>query len=130
MVDKKELRVGNIILREYSVIPLTVMEIKENTVRVSYTSDKPRTALIEYENLAPICLTHEILEKLPQFTEYPFSDEDGCYFEWCKAKDFCLLSGDNNDVYICDSPDIRFKYLHQLQNLIYTITGNELEIKL
>ena len=69
----------------------------------------------------PIELTEEILLK--------------CVFIPCSIIDnhfnisgMCIWKC--NDMFLCDKNGIHIKYLHQLQNLYFALTGEELEIKL
>jgi len=67
----------------------------------------------------PTPLTEEILEK--------------CGFvegEWLDETSLRYLYQANDILYISDSYSCPCKYLHQLQNLIFALTGTELEIKL
>jgi len=35
-----------------------------------------------------------------------------------------------NDMFLCDKTGVQLKYLHQLQNLYFALTGKELNIEL
>ena len=124
MIQPTELRIGNTVKHKTTGSILTVMEIKESTVRVSYTTDKPRTAIIEYNDLEPIPLTDKILLKCGFNFNFNAS-------RW-EINDVGLKITDILGKYYGTNFPIKvsFKYLHQLQNLIYAITGNELEINL
>lgn len=76
----------------------------------------------DYKHLEPIPLTAEILEK-------------------CSVKELADIStdtylkfGEDRKLYlVCDFVKVTDKpieYLHQLQNLIFSLTGKELEVKL
>jgi len=103
---------------------------------------KPHEFLAIHDNskrAKPVPLTEEILLKCPQFrNEYcdKNSGDESYYFEARinndKYHDLALLSGDKNgyfDVYLFPYENQRVKYLHQLQNLYFTLTGEELEVK-
>ncbi len=54
----KELRIGSITKQG------VVMEMRQNAVRVLYTSDREKIALIEYEIIEPIPITEQALIEL------------------------------------------------------------------
>lgn len=77
--------------------------------------------LSELSNCQPIPLTPKILEKRG-FASNPYQDRyelGDLHFEYC---------GIRNIVWCEKYPHI--KYLHQLQNLYFALTGEELTIKL
>lgn len=128
----QELRIGNWLI-DYSGKPfqwsLEHFEI--------LTLEKNRADIDEVIK-SPIQLTEEILLKCG------FSDKDykqgymGIdYKSGAMTFDFVLnkpgVMGNWNKCYTFSLPDYRFvniDYLHQLQNLVFDITGKELEVKL
>ncbi len=119
-----ELRIGNYIDLG------KVIEITENRVTVLRSEI---TGLIEsYPLLStnPIPLTHEILEKAGFERDLQFSEtftetyhvNINCHFE--------LIAFDDYFVFHTIAPNLQIKYLHQLQNLYFALTGEELDIKL
>jgi len=116
MIAINDLRIGNFITDpDLLNIPSVVVEIKYGFIVTNYND-----ALV---NAIPIKLTKEILDK--------------CGFknsEWeHKTKSDCLFVHDEI-IHIMDARDKNYsftapcKYLHQLQNLYYCLTGNELEV--
>jgi len=87
----------------------------------------------------PVPLTEDILIKCG-FTKIPLdrnNPEEGYYYSLIllddKSCDLSLVSGDKNgifEVYLFPYENIRFQYLHQVQNIYQSITGKELEINL
>lgn len=124
MVNIKELRIGNMVrlgkhdqvvfglLNNQSSSPVTCIMLAGN-------------AIWNYEReVNPIPLTPEILEKCGFDVEYT----NGGFLCWLKG-DFKLL--DRRLPYPqFHHPEALILHLHQLQNLYYALTGQELEIKL
>ena len=108
-VKAGELRKGNLVSQG------EIIELKHYSARIKYTSDKERTALINYVDLIPISLTEEVLlncDITAPIFKSNFSKDIGGYFIWVGGF----------KVYI--------KYLHQLQNLYFALTSKELTINL
>jgi len=79
------------------------------------------------ENLEPIPLTEEWLVK---FSFDPDKDDYlGTSIVW--EEDICIYDhGDNiYSLYRYNDQHVYIKYIHQLQNLYFALTGQELEIK-
>jgi hypothetical protein len=90
---------------------------------------------IELELVAPVLLTPEILEKCG----FEKIDHDNKVFTYDADNiriPVCLhWPGINNEASLTNVSHTeilseRFKYVHQLQNLFYALTGTELEVKL
>lgn len=135
----QELRIGNLVKCKtsndsaiYSVFQIDGLGLK---VRLSH----PRhTEFTPIDRIKPIPLTEEVLLKCG------FSDKDykqgyiGIdYKSGAMTFDFVLnkpgVMGNWNKCYTFSLPDYRFvniDYLHQLQNLFFDLTGEELEVKL
>jgi hypothetical protein len=118
----KELRIGNSILQFGKVISVstyTLQVLEENGDAHDY---------------APILLTDEVLAKcglLFSKTQWP----NGTDYAHIWAKDsFSIIRNPPSakwDLYLCrDYDGITVTCLHQLQNLYFTLTGEELNIEL
>lgn len=120
MVNQKELRLGNKIMYKGEV--RTVNMIHDNgyamgDIRGGYYADG------NHKHYDPIPLTPEILEKCGfvfdtvtyQIGNIMLSECDGYFNFWLNQ----LYQGSIRKIYS----------LHQLQNLFYALTGQELEIK-
>lgn len=135
MIQANELRIGNWL---QSKIPFQVTG--ENIEQFSRGVNHP-TQLI-----SPIPLTPEILKKCGfeenlggwyldgDIDQKSFRSDDR-KFAWCMT----LSHVDDNDVHfrvgyssvlINDAPARHIQYLHQLQNLYYSLTGKELTINI
>lgn len=120
MIDVKELRIGNYVQpknnsgREAKIG--TVFAIGSYLVSVNGNNNQ-----YDYHLLEPILITEEILGKC-KFVKQEL-DDTVIYYNSLMELDayFCLKVGIHN---------IEVKYLHQLQNLFFDITGKELEVNL
>jgi hypothetical protein len=121
MIEIKELRIGNWL----SFLPFTKVNRKD-TVKID---SELLTAILRNDEkfYDPIPLTPEILEKAgfknPEKDLYLIDlNADG--------KHFTLLKNLNGFVVLSHEITYVLKSVHQLQNLIFALTGNELEINL
>ena len=150
----QELRIGNIVMVDnpkyhprLDGIPLRVTGFEErvissrsdHVVRLEHIKQKPNSFYESYSQflkfIKPITLTEEILLKCgfeKDDTGVDMFDPD--YAEWyqmefpvigilCQSSDKKYLFDENTDT-------LRIQYLHQLQNLFFDLTGEELEVKL
>lgn len=150
MINSKELRIGNKLTKDTGVI-FTVYEVKQNSVKATYQvedrdfppptprdrlSKGERMAIIDLDKLSPIPLSPEILEKagFKKIYHEDFSDSfilnvstEGV-IKW--EDDGSILINDRLDDGIGYATNCVCKYVHQLQNLIHSLTGQELTINL
>jgi hypothetical protein len=137
MIQANELRIGNWVYVTDEV--LVGDEFKENFIaRVqtikglgSLSVDGGRSD-ISLRHVDPIPLTPEILQKCGMTKDnywencYLFTENEGMFsFEW---KNDALVMYVGNTLEYESGPDV--KYLHQLQNLYFALTGEELNIEL
>ena len=103
----EELRIGNLVIYGGSVVKMNLHEF---------------THFLRFpETYMPITLTEEILLK--------------CGFvNWDKVDDCYIIKGliiwKCNEMFLCYKNGVHIKYLHQLQNLYFALTNEELEINL
>lgn len=123
---RNQFMIGNIIEQG------TIIEIRENNVRVSYISDKPRTSLISYENIKPIKLTTELYKQYG-FDVNIFNDNEGFKVFEITRKDFDLdciyyyeTTSHNGFHFNCWENSKAPQHLHQLQNIFYNLTLKKL----
>jgi hypothetical protein len=110
----KELRIGNLVAHIGSVCVLE--EIGEEWVKV--TNDQLNTKI---DDLIPIPLTEDWLVKFG-FEVYDFDHKENQYR--FKERLFVIRDG-----LFCDyGSGVVLKYVHQLQNLYFALTGEELEL--
>jgi len=125
MIKINELRIGNYISREdigdMSIRFETVLEFHQNKVVTS----GPIKVVLDYGDLKPIQLTEEILLKCGYI-----KDE---FDNWENETRLGLYKPDEFDGYLSiwgESTVGECNYLHQLQNLYFALTGEELEVNL
>lgn len=113
-ITPQELRIGNYVFNEYS--GLMIVSLIDETFFLSKKADGSSNDL--YDKANPIPLTEEWLLK----------------FDWNGYKQFCINSYFSIDTKGClwycgDFTGIVLEYIHQLQNLYFSLTGEELTIK-
>ena len=132
MIDVKELRVGNVLYVKYESKTHIVHSIHEyNTFNGGYAIRMENGFKCSLDYAEPVPLTEELLLKCG------FNIE--CY-EYCikeqrlfAIEDFWILHNCHNDFYgvMCSNKVVRkIEHLHQLQNIYYALTGEELEVRL
>jgi hypothetical protein len=119
MIKANELRLGNYFL--WKCKPKKVKHIWPYGVGITTEEGDDWTQVLEIEDIEPIPLTLEILE--------------GAGFEnWNKNKYannvICLTLNGDGFLYLANQRHVNLFYLHQLQNLYFSLTGEELNIKL
>ena len=119
MIDPKQLRIGNFIVHKTgTIIEVTAHEIGTLDYNPHYRSDH-----------TPIPLTPEILEGCGFVRIGRYAIGAGGYNEYCNGK-VKLLKVGKEDVYILAFYEPKIQYLHQLQNLYFALTGQELTVNL
>lgn len=120
----EEIRIGNKIKFMDDGTIFTVVCIDLNKAGIENTDE---IAWIEFESLKPIPLTEEWLLKLG------FRNSESIDFRWYKEwNGDIIIAYDVDDASLMISDTWQFgkrKYVHQLQNLYYALTGEELTIK-
>lgn len=129
MIDPKELRIGNLVFVECNSLAVHVPK------DVVFAIDKvvPQSC----HNYDPIPLTPEWLERLgfEKVANYYDLDFNGGGLRFLSDLDECrLFTGSEYSLTVamdydtCEIPNAP-KYIHQLQNLYFALTGQELTIK-
>lgn len=133
MVDPKELRIGNWVTCNYPVGTendiVLIVDGRDECVLV-----RGNYLWVRKSILAPIPLTSEILEKagLPKV-------KDGCMSPDIYERKYTRRIVENIFTFHFDGKDgywiegntiVEVNHLHQLQNLYFSLTGEELEINL
>ena len=125
MIDSKELRIGNYVEiglnRDFKPIISTVKKIEEAVIWVK-EPNAPTLRLMPIETIKPIPLTEEWLLKFG-FIELP----DGLFLHSMYSIAYDLS---DNTVKVSDSWEFgdSVKYVHQLQNLYFALTREELTL--
>lgn len=128
MIDPKELRIGNWIYgleSQYEHVPrfFQVESLDEESINPHYPIDTEKWYA---KNVTPIIITSDILYKIGFFFEQ-FSDHRPHYQYEDFHIDYDTLQPIDNGFEISKC---EIKYLHQLQNLYFALTGEELKIEL
>lgn len=133
----QELRLGNWVLiggrpqKIDSIVSDKNMDVLYSGVNIElergYYGD---AALIAYSNPEPIPLTPEILEKagfelLPGGHHYAYGENPLTHDYMIVVKYSVIING-----FFYQNGHFHIKHLHQLQNLYFALTGQELEIEL
>jgi hypothetical protein len=119
-----ELRIGNWVADaagNYNRIAVISMPNQIET----YSKDVDWLAACIVDDVLPIPLTPEILEKAGFVKSINF---DNTYIKLIKGESFILKDCKDGTFFVYTG--IRCQYLHQLQNLYFALTGEELNIEL
>lgn len=120
-----ELRIGNWVLNASSKTPVQVDSICNKGISLfadCCVTGGELEVIYSFNDLEPIPLTEEILEKCGFEKDEPKGWYRKGFMDLFDGNPFHYASGNN----LC--PDIL--YLHQLQNLYFALTGEELNINL
>jgi len=116
MIQPEELRLGNYVLSKETQQPQRITGITtENPFIDAITFD-----YTDYEDIDPIPVTEEILLKCG------FEKKDAFWF----TKDIIKIETTLSRGRFKYAGFVSVKHLHQLQNLYFALTGQELEINL
>ena len=127
---QNELRIGNWVCdSKYTQYPMQVVCVGSDYVYLDFEGNEGDVWECDCKEIEPIPLTEELIAKC-MFSEYEFEDdiflhdeEDVCVQK--SYKEYYPYNFENSDT--IGNP---IRYLHQLQNLFFALTGKELEIKL
>ncbi len=143
MISAKDLRIGNIISDEWGTI-IEVEDINNEGINLFIDNDGNYPELAEtwiepeytFDKLFGLPLTEQNLPKLgikKQYQENPFEEgkytlnEDGSrYYSWVKGCFNLEMDKDGKFMFEVYSHYIPLDYVHQLQNLFYLLTNEEL----
>ncbi len=128
----KELRIGNFVKSTFDDLICEILDIYAHQGADVYCSHKYGQDLLDVKyGIEPILLTEEFFlkngfEKDPMITQYS-KKIDEFLISYIDGVNGCLLSiqGEKSQYYKYD-----IKYIHELQNAYYCLTGEELEVKL
>lgn len=126
MIKASELRIGNHIMsdREYFDEPVfgVVYQISEAGICFNYNEKgEPRGISNPLKNIIPVPLTEEWLLKFG-FEESQVYEE---FYEYRKGGHRIQTEG-INFIWMGYGDGVELKYIHQLQNLFFSLTGKEL----
>lgn len=127
-MKSNELRIGNFVIFEQTTHIIT--EIGSDVCRSVWHRKNPGEIYIHtYDEIKPIPLTDIILER--SGFEYDNDTKKFTLLFSLTKYDFCfeINTHDNEFYYFIDGRKLWFEYVHQLQNLFFCLTGEELIIK-
>lgn len=135
MINYKEARAGNIVMYDNRLFQIEAISRSLPCLN----TDEFGIGVVDWNNLQPIVLSPEILEKcgfekygrddMPRTLSYElgefriFPSNSFCDFEGYGYIHYKLPKFENNKD---ESARFKFKYFHQLQNLYFALTGEEL----
>lgn len=139
-MEPKEFRIGNIVGRKYTnpnpkgatieIEPCFIKAIKEENINITLSlKDKAVLSKVKYVLIEPISITEEILLKAGFEKQDQESTLD--YPTWWINESEVLFEADGkfyHNLMITDDNEI--KGFHHLQNIVYDLTGKELDLKL
>ena len=134
-MNANELRLGN--LMHYYGNDVTVMSISKESADFGYFTDSIGfTRHYDVDFPKPIPLTEEWLEKF-NFSrldnEYWFNRDYPSYdlnLTGSFRRHYMDFDNDDSESFEIEDKNINIKYVHQLQNLYFALTGEELTIKI
>lgn len=127
MIQARELRIGNLVNVKYwnpspenpnwEYRKVKIVGVLKNTF---YFSEKDKKSVHKIGELYSIPITEELLVQFGA-EKFPSGDKsyvlNGVLITWAECRGVFIHNG------------IELKSVHQLQNLIYALTGKELELK-
>ncbi|MDA3614733.1 hypothetical protein [Polluticaenibacter yanchengensis] len=108
-----------------------IVEIKYSFVRLKYMADgKERHSFVDYDRLEPIKLTEVILLNCG-FDTVGFGDHNAVGFVGFRHGIWDVYMCDDNKIYVVknttETEVCEINYLHELQNLYYSLTKKQLQ---
>ena len=121
-----ELRIGSIIsdIFSESTQPFTITKLLQN--KCYYKPGSNAVYDCKYENLKPIPLTEELLLKFGFQIDETYVSEQNPYLDY--IKDEVRISMPYYSFEFGDGAFMELKYVHQLQNLYFSLTARELTV--
>lgn len=140
-MEASELRIGNYFyqkIRPGRCAPdeLVIRQVKSwadgNYVNYSHL----HTSVLDCEDIEPVPISPEILEScgFEKYGSYPIykkrkAKKEGYHLQY-EGLTISDVNEDGQEFWTWATQGIDLKYLHQLQNLYFALTGTELEVKL
>lgn len=130
MIKANELRVGNLVVLNvnYKDNIHRIDEIYTDEVKVTSIEDGGCFPIMKLRTCKPIPLSPEWLERCG-LLDSGSSYKGELRFKGCGHLTIEVIEKGNLGYFAPFNKTIEIKYLHQLQNLYFTLTGEELQIK-
>lgn len=138
MIDSRELRLGNYVQESLFTFKFAqITSIDKKRVHVKYEFSR---ASLGIKDIIPIILTEEILIKCG-FVLYGYGSTDDEFISSVEFTgyrlnnfDICFVNDTNKSIRFVNNINEKvycnIKYLHQLQNLYFALTNEEITIQL
>ena len=124
-MKKNELRIGNLLRDKVSKTELKVIELTEKDI-VTYVIDRSKFPLKNGWGIEPMPLTEDLLLRF----DFKKIENDGVYYTLNGVNidlDFeTFLINNHSDMW--DNYGVKLNYVHELQNLYFALTKEELKI--
>lgn len=124
-MEATELRLNNLLMYGDSIVPIMGVENNNESFLVKIDED----TAIDYRKLKPIALTVDWFSKLGFKEAYRSNSRIRFDLPNCCRYDFDLDSNKILEGFLFFGNYIKCNYLHQLQNIYFTLTGEELKIE-
>jgi hypothetical protein len=124
MIKASELRIGNLVKYDKRVFEIDIIAHEFPTLNTAEFG----IGVVDWNNIEPIPLTEEWLLKFG----IDFTSEKEWYHLTFTIKDLLFETSSSIKGFtynLCFDNQINFQYVHQLQNLYFALTGEELTIK-
>ena len=128
-MTQNELRIGNLLYYRLFADNISIRGIGKNCI---WLNDNEHAGPITIDYLEPITLTEEWLEKLgltKSTLDNDFERNEPKWYSWIKGA-FNLEIQENGEIWFeVYSHYIHVKWVHQLQNLYFALTEEELTLQ-
>lgn len=129
MINKNELRIGNYVNGELyeTGCSVTVRQYKIKSLgeKIAVLQDRKTQSVLSYQDIQPIPLTSEWLLKFGCKYSENYKGWQVLYSSGLRLIDYAQC----RQVFIDSSTHTELRYVHQFQNFIYALTGEELTIQ-
>ena len=130
MIESNKLRIGNLVHSDFSEENVkTVVEIRHKMASVKYIrtdTNEPHQSMVDYERLIPIQLTEEWLLKAG-FEKLTSIEKGFKLNSYTYGRGFSFIVHLNNGLLSTNFwQGNEKKFVHQLQNLFFSLTGEDL----
>ena len=132
MIKANELRIGSLVFTNRNNYFKTITEIRHFKCSIRYIrtdTNLMHESMVDYEDLIPIELTEEMLIKFGFEKSSSTDSKEWDNFDSAPENSICIEFVDN-EFYFTGGEGIPFsrkcRFVHELQNLYFALTGSEL----
>jgi len=120
MIQKEHLRIGNLV--KYGTAIYIVDELRDNNITLCDSEFIPDTYYGTYAEIEPIPLTEDLLVRLG------FVQKESVYTLRLASFELVFYKYSNSLEFYLESVGVDIMYAHQLQNLIFALSGTNLKL--